>query len=234
MNKQKDRRLSWDSCYNARHIGGFVTADQQQTSSKAFVRTDNLSRLSAEGLQALREHGVTTIIDLREAFELDIDPPHFEPTSGQAGYPTYHHISLIDPKDEEGVKGVYKIKELGKLYCWMLDRFTNSIALIMKTMAQATGGTILFHCHSGRDRTGIIAGLLLALVGVPPDTIAQDYAVSNTYIQPTYEKELVEQPEVMLEMLAHLDKHYGGAENYLLQAGVTAKELHQLRTHLLG
>ncbi|MEM7112945.1 MAG: tyrosine-protein phosphatase [Chloroflexota bacterium] len=234
---QIDRRLPWDACYNVRHLGAFVTTNQQQTNKNGFVRSDNLARLSAMGQQSLRDYGVTTIIDLRDAYELDIDPPPFAPTSGQDGYPTYHHLPLMNADDEVGIKRVYELKG-GTLYCWMIDRFGPNIAAILKTMAQAArqapNGTILIHCHAGRDRTGIIMGLLLALVGVAPKTIAQDYAISNTYIQPTFEKPLTEQPEIMLEMLAHLDSQYGGVANYLLQAGMTEQELDQLRSHLLA
>ena len=152
---QIDRRLPWDACYNSRHLGGFIATNEQRTSRRAFVRTDNLARLSAAGQQALRDYGVTTIIDVRDAYELDIDPPPFAPTSGQDGYPTYHHLPLMNADDEVGIKGVYELKG-GKLYCWMIDRFGANIAAILKTMAnaiaQAPDSIVLFHCHAGRDR----------------------------------------------------------------------------------
>ncbi|MEO7908190.1 MAG: tyrosine-protein phosphatase [Roseiflexaceae bacterium] len=59
--------MNWDACYNARDLGGYVTADGRRTRWRAFVRADNLSRLTPDGQSALIEYGVRTMIDLRRA-----------------------------------------------------------------------------------------------------------------------------------------------------------------------
>ena len=62
----------------------------------------------------------------------------------------------------------------------------------MRNVAAAAPGGVLVHCHAGKDRTGLILGLVLALIGVPETIIAEDYAASDTYLQPLYEAMLAE------------------------------------------
>jgi protein-tyrosine phosphatase len=69
------------------------------------------------------------------------------------------------------------------MYHWMLDRFQKNTGIAVKQIANATKeGPVLFYCHQGRDRTGIIAAFLLLLAGVDKQVVANDYAISNMYI----------------------------------------------------
>jgi protein-tyrosine phosphatase len=234
MDKQTNRRLLWDGCYNVRDLGGYSTKHEKQTRWRAFVRADNLARLSQDGRNALISYGVNTIIDLRSDYELDIDPPPFAPMNGQNGYPQYMNLPLLDESDKNGMDLINQTQSLTEMYCIMIDRYQENIARVMEAFAKATNGTILFHCHSGRDRTGLIATMLLSLVGVDYPTIAKDYAISSVYIQPTFEKPLLEQPEIMLNFLAYLDTKYGGTRAYLLKSGMTEQDLTRIYSHLLG
>jgi protein-tyrosine phosphatase len=235
MNNMAERRLLWDACYNVRDLGDFTTQDNQQTRWQAFVRADNLARLSPIGQKAVIDYGVKTIIDLRSDYELDIDPPSFALLSEQSDYPYYVNLPLLNESDKEGIQLIDQSQSLSEMYRLIVDRFQENIAVILKACAaRSMNGTILFHCHSGRDRTGLIAAILLVLAGVDHLTIAKDYALSNVYIQPTYEKSLTEQPEIMLDLLAYLDTQYGGVRAYLLNGGVTAQELSYIQAFLLG
>jgi protein-tyrosine phosphatase len=109
----------------------------------------------------------------------------------------------------------------------------------------------LIHCTAGKDRTGIIVALLLGLVGVPDDVIADDYALSSTYLQGAYfddarlraeragipwaeyQLRLVCPASLMLDTLAWLAETYGGAEAYLLAQGQPPDVLSRLRERLL-
>ncbi|MCP5098208.1 MAG: tyrosine-protein phosphatase [Chloroflexi bacterium] len=234
MDKQNERRLLWDACYNIRDLGGYATHYNNETRWGAFVRADNLARLSLEGQAALIAYGVRTIIDLRSAYELDIDPPPFALTSGLDGYPHYLNLPMLDEDDVEGMELLNQMQSLFEMYCLIVDRFKSNIVQIMHAIAEAADGTILFHCHSGRDRTGLIAALLLSMAGADAATIAQDYAISSTYIQPTFEKTLTEQPKIMVDLLAHLETKYGGTRTYLLKSGMSKQELTHIQSYLLG
>ena len=66
-----DRRLDWDGCFNVRDLGGQLAAGRCTTRWGAIVRSDTTDRLTEAGWEALRAHGITTIVDLRDAAERD-------------------------------------------------------------------------------------------------------------------------------------------------------------------
>ena len=132
MDKETKRRLLWDACYNVRDLGGFTTQDNQQTRWGAYVRADNLARLSPAGREVLIDYGVTTIIDLRSDYELDIDPPPFAPLSEQSDYPYYVNLPLLDESDKEGIQLIDQSQSLSETYRLIVDRFQENIAVILR------------------------------------------------------------------------------------------------------
>ena len=124
----------------------------------------------------------------------------------------------------------------------MVDGFPDRIARAISAIANAPEGGVLVHCYAGKDRTGIVVALLLALVGVPKETIVDDYTVSADYLRPLWEEQRRlaiptvppgSPPEAMAEMLEHLGQAHGGAEAYLRTAGVTDEEIARLRERLV-
>ena len=235
MDSKDQHLLLWESCYNVRELGGFATNFGSHTRFGVFIRADNLARLSESGKESLLAYGVGTIIDLRSEYELEIDPPPFAQSSGQPNYPEYINTPFLNEDDKDAIEKLDQMKSLVEMYHWMLDKFQKNIGVAMTHLANATGkGPILFHCHSGRDRTGIVAAFLLLFAGVEKQIVVDDYALSNEYIQPTYAKTLYKNPEVMLATIEYLEQKYGGISSYLLQAGVTQKDLQRLVSHLMG
>ena len=253
MSNQTSRRLHWDACYNVRDLGGYATADGGRTRWGAFVRADNLSRLTPVGQSALLDYGVRTIIDLRRAFELTIDLNPFAMPSDQTRELTYLNLPLGLGADCDGILAVQAAEEgddatLLELYRRVLDHYGRGIAHVMTAIAAAPAGAVLFHCHAGKDRTGMVAALLLALSGVPNATIAEDYALSQGYLQPLFEQWLSQEPDpakrerlaamlgaapaTMLGVLAHLDQRHGGAARYLRAAGVAEADLARLQQRI--
>src|SRR5215212_4777488 len=100
------RRLYWDACYNVRDLGGYATVDGGHTRWDAFVRADNLSRLTPAGQSALIAYGVRTVIDLRRADELTIDLNPFAPPSGHTCAVTYLNLPLGLGADRDGIRAV--------------------------------------------------------------------------------------------------------------------------------
>jgi protein tyrosine/serine phosphatase len=248
--EQRARLLGWEACYNARDLGGYATADGGRTRWGAFVRADNLRRLTASGRTALLSYGVRTVIDLRRAGELRVDPNPFAERAADAALPIYLNLPLglgADSADVAAVAaaGAGEAGSLLKMSRQVLDRYWRGIASVMTAIAAAPEGAVLFHCHAGKDRTGLVAALLLAIAGVPEPTIAKDYALSGPCLQPIYGQRLSQEPdpqkrarlaqmlsavpETMLSILEHLNTRHGGAERYLLAAGVTPADLERLR-----
>ncbi len=247
---QSARRLSWDGCSNIRDLGGYPTSDGGQTRWRSLVRADTLCHLTADGRAALLDYGVLTVVDLRRSDELRLDPNPFAAPLGQAGIVTYLNLPLGAGASSDERTAVKAASEttLEALFCAVLDNYWRGIAAILAAIAGAPEGVVLFHCHAGKDRTGLVAGLLLALAGVPYPTIAEDYALSGVCLQPIYAERLRQEPdpaqrarmaawmstapETMLGILAHLDAKHGGAERYLLTSGVTEADVERIRRRL--
>jgi protein-tyrosine phosphatase len=95
------------------------------------------------------------------------------------------------------------------------------MAAVVAAIAHARPGGVVVHCVGGRDRTGLVSLLLLALVGVAPEHIVADYALTPDAWDGA--------GEVILALLAELD-----AEAYLRTAGLTQSDTEALRERLLA
>ncbi|MCO5191575.1 MAG: tyrosine-protein phosphatase [Anaerolineae bacterium] len=240
------RKLNWPNCHNARDLGGLPLPDGTQTRWQAIVRSDLPARLTAAGQQALLDYGIRTIIDLRRPNEVIEHPTEF----GRNAFTEYGLTILnipaerTDPAFRRSTKAAATRADL---YCGALQWMATENAAAIKAIAHARPGGILIHCHAGKDRTGITAALLLSVVGVAAADIAADYALTQKNLWPLYAKWVAEvgdeaeidpwykpitAPETMLATLDFLDKQYGGAAGYLLQAGVCESELRLLRQRL--
>jgi protein-tyrosine phosphatase len=200
--------------------------------------------LTPAGAQAVLDYGVRTVIDLRWSHELAQDP---NPFATHAGPAQFVHISMLGPTQQTWADRV-RTDDGTRGYRSMLDHFQPEITQVMRTIAHAPEGGVLFHCHAGKDRTGVTAMLLLSLADVSNDTIAADYALTTEYIKPAYAKQLSDDadpnerarlqtdlncpPEVALRTLAHLRECYGGAAAYLRQIGLQADEVARLRARM--
>ena len=231
--------LAWPTCHNMRDLGGYRTSDGGYTRWGAFIRGDSPCRLTSDGLAALAAYGVHTVVDLRTPGELESEP---SPFAGR-DVPRYLHRPLIAELRD------FNVDDYLAGHLDMLDRGGPAIAGIMEAIATAPDGAVLFHCHAGKDRTGLIAALLLSLAGVSDETVAADYALSERYLAGYYERLLTERewdekqlrqlsasrscpPETMRAILTRLHDHHGGANRYLLGAGLSPGLLDRLYRRL--
>ncbi len=158
-----------------RDLGGLPLADGRSIRHGAFVRADSPHNMTAAGFDALRAHGVRTVIDLRMARELEMLPNPLREQPDLA----FHHISLLGgPGDPQYLRDV-NLPPHAEWVQMMVDLAQPRLAECMRVIAAAPAGGILFHCYAGKDRTGLIADMLLSLVGVPDEVIADDYVLTN-------------------------------------------------------
>ena len=221
--------LDWQGCFNVRDLGGIPTAGGGRTRRRAVVRADCVEGLTEPGWSALTAYGIRTVIDLRNDDELgsDIAPrPHDLDTV---------HLPLDDIDDTEfwGDRWYDDPEYATPLYYRAhLERFPARSARVITAIARAQPGGVLFHCVRGRDRTGQIAMLVLALSGVVPEAVAADYCISNDCLPDREADDFLSREgtsagEVIVSTLASLD-----VAAQLRRGGLADNDLARLRSRL--
>ena len=244
---QENRQLNWPNCYNVRDLGGLPTKDGATIQFGRIIRSDMPRRLSDKGRKMMWEYGVRTILDLRTPWQAVEEPSNTSLQSDAPRFPTYINISIETYKPEVSTE----IGDAGSreaVYCIMLDSYPEQIKLIMEAIVVAREGGVLIHCHAGKDRTGTISALLLAVAGVSHEHICEDYALSQAALWPQWEKMVEESDEVdeshlffrpdspkesMQYVLDHLTQRYGGVVPYLQSTGLSEETLERLRQKLI-
>lgn len=243
MNSPLSRHIAIAGAYNIRDLGGYRTPDGE-TAWRRVLRADALHRLDAEGVASLVEAGVATVIDLRHNNECAEQPNPF----ARHHAVRYHNVSLfadLAPTAEPGEDALFV------LYRKALDERCETIARVLTLIAEAGEGAVLFHCTAGKDRTGIIAALLLAIAGVETALILEDYALTAEMIAPMIE-ELVEgaktrgiaaegfmpflaaEPATMAMTIEHIETTYGSMRGYLTRIGLSQDTIGKLAKRLSG
>lgn len=161
-----------------RDLGGLPTLDGTQTTWGAVVRGDTPDHLTDHGWSALRAYGIRTIIDLRHEYKPEL------PVRGSGVMNV--SVPLDDHNDTEFWQRWDGLDCTPLYYRAFLDRFPQRIVDVIAAVADAPAGGVLVHCAGGRDRTGLIVLLLLALAGVPAEVIAADYALSAQRLEPAW------------------------------------------------
>jgi protein-tyrosine phosphatase len=204
-----------------------------------LLRADDLVQLDGRGVRALADYGVGTVLDMRWPEEAAVQP---SPIPASLPQVRYARISLLMLSETEWrLRGHEGAKEQWK--CVVLERARPELRMVLSFIAAADASPLLFHCVAGKDRTGLIAALLLALADVVPAAIAADYAQSAQNLRAAY---LLRHPPAdhvrILEALrcpedgAHNMLKYlaaaGGIRAYLEAVGLSGGEIARLRARL--
>lgn len=233
------RLLDFPALLNARDLGGYATRDGGHTRFGSLVRADDLARLTPEGVAALTRFGVETVIDLRWTEEVQTYP---SPVTRDLGRVRYRQISLLARSEDEWRSLCGECTKI-EWKCRVLERSRTELKAVLQAIAAASSGPLLFHCVAGKDRTGVVAALLLANADVEPAAIAWDYAVSTERLRDGYlarypdidPDELMEAlhcpEEGVYRMLEHLEG-LGGVRGYLELIGLSEVEIELLRARL--
>ncbi len=243
------RDLAWDGCLNVRDLGGLPTENGKRTRFGSVIRADSVGLLTPDGWRALLETGVTRIVDLRAQVEIDEDPPRGSDVE-------VVHVPVLDHFDEESWEEIRALSEAAPshaaatelVYLRFLEHCRPSFVKAVEAVATAPG-PVVFHCHGGKDRTGLVAAILLRLAGVPVEVIVEDYALSEGRLEPRHRRWLADAQdeaerarierisatpgEAMRTVLDALDRRYGGVARYLLDGGLSREALEAARSRLL-
>jgi len=230
------RRLPLAGCFNFRDLGGYPTSSGGRIRWRTLFRADGLTRLDEADFEMLADIGLSTVIDLRTVGEIDergrFSDAHFEVE--------YHHLPLTDvlPPDSEMARYT-EPSFVTSRYRQLFTEGSESIAKALAVLAQPGTLPAVFHCSAGKDRTGILAALVLGFLGVPDEIIVHDYALSGEamvgmleWLKREYadDVESVERyapaitsahPEAMAEFLSMLREEHGGFDELAGSLGVT-------------
>lgn len=266
--QQHTRGPRLHTLYNVRDLGGYPTQDGQITQPGRFLRADAPIRLDEHDRLALASYPVRTVIDLRSDSEIRSAPSVFAHDAGV----NYHHVSLMGEDIGQAMAALadhaYALKQAqakeqtkrtssldpqdslpyqvgpSDFYIMLLERSQESIGQVMNILADAPPGASLFNCSHGKDRTGVIAALLLLLAGVSEDDVIENYRVSDVLLQPWFDTFIHEVPEKdmvfyntnplhMRKTLDHLATQYGSAADLLVRCGVSSDQQDRLKRKLL-
>lgn len=224
------QRYDWIHTFSVRDLGYTPTMNGKYIKPQRFIRSDAPHTIDDAVKEFLIEHNIITIIDLRNTKIANMNPNAFVSDNR---FHCYNFPLAINAKVANSENDVIEN------YYQMLENDT-AITNIFGTMANSVGG-ILFHCQEGKDRTGIIAGILLLLAGASDIDIYADYEISNVYlyemvktaktILPDYL--LYAKPEYMENILRYLRNKYETVEDYLLSKGISKTEIYKLKSKLL-
>lgn len=230
-------RITLDGTHNARDIGGYPTADHKMTKLKRFVRTDGLDALTVHDVEKLLEYGVRVDIDLRGTDEVARTADRLQSVPAIE----YVNINLLGHIMDVIASGNGDApKTLGDMYIATLKSGQEYFKQIFELMLKEQQKTILFHCSAGKDRTGMVAAMLLMLAKVDEQTIIEDYAISARYLSPIMDQFAVENDASLSHFLNSdaenikmfidaINQDYGGIEAYLKLCGLGDEQITNLR-----
>lgn len=167
----------FETLYNVRDLGGHRTAGGFTTAAGVLFRADGLHRASPSDTRRLLSLGIRTVVDLRSDGERRAEGVFAAPTV------SVHHAPLLERVWGEGERPEWAGEDLdgpgllAALYEWLLSERSAAIATAVTALAEADGPAA-FHCSAGKDRTGLVAALVLSTCGVGAEAIAADYATS--------------------------------------------------------
>ncbi len=232
------KRLALENIINCRDLGGYPCRDGRVTGFGRFLRCGMPKTPTQDDIVKLMKYGVSTVIDLRGDWESENMPSVFKFLDGVE----YHHICLFEIN--AALSDEYA-GSLEKSYEVSIERYKQNYAEVLRLIAQAKNGCLMFNCYFGKDRTGILSALLLSIAGASPEDIIADYQVSYTYIVPFIEKARANHDESMWEtndenfysdannmaaLLNYINKNYGSVMGYIKSIGVDDETVEKIRS----
>lgn len=166
-----DRTLRVDGLVNARDLGGLTRTDGTATPRGVFFRSENVDQVTPEGWEQLRASGVRTIVDLRQPSERARDG------NARPDWVTSIQVDLDGLENTEFWNGYLDNGLVGTALYFLphLEAMPERAGAVLSAIVTAPEGGVLFHCMGGRDRTGLIALLLLRAADADPEDIVDDY-----------------------------------------------------------
>jgi protein-tyrosine phosphatase len=244
------RRIDFEGAHNFRDLGGYPSELGGELRWGLVYRAGRIDQLTGRDQELFESLGIRTVFDLRRHDERERCP---DPVANV-------HVCLMSrvfddasmPDTAAFVDHDHSVEFLRQLYIGLLAHAGREIGEILTGIARADALPVLFHCTAGKDRTGVVAALLLSWLGVDRETVLDDFELTEQYIGHELHEEMFQRmlergmaPEAAAGMLhasrdtmaAALDEleiRFGGIERYLREmAGLDTATLTALRERLI-
>ncbi len=246
----RDRLVPFEGAHNFRDLGGYESALGGITRWGVVYRAGRLDGMTAADRAEFERLGIRTVYDLRRDDERAVAPDPWPNV----------HVCLMSkvldgqPMPARGtlVERDHGVQFMRLLYSGLLAHAGAEIGTLLRSIADAGALPAVFHCTAGKDRTGVVAALLLSWLGVDREVVLDDFELTDSYVRREHHEEMFQRmldrgmgPEAaagmlaaprasMASALAELDTVYGGIEAYLRgPAGLDDATLTRLRSALL-
>lgn len=241
MYMQSVVRLPLKNAFNVRELGGYPNCNGQVTSYHYLLRADDLFNLDQNDIDLLLSYGVTSVVDLRSASELSSYPDPFSKIN-QVNYINIPLLENVDAPHLTNVVNENPAQFLTQSYLEMIKDSTEAIRNVFEFIAMQEG-CVLFHCAAGKDRTGIIAMLLLGLAEVSKSDIIANYMLTEVYIKENsmvqqsadkFPAELMQSKPAYIEpVIDYILSAFENIENYLTHIGLTKDLLLTIKSKMI-
>jgi len=253
-----ERRLPLQGPDNFRDLGGYETHDGRRVRWHRIYRSDDLAGLTRRDLALLRSLGIRGVCDLRSAPERSRDPNRS--VAGVSVHEMGIEVVGVDPVDLR-----HRIRTGGldasEIEATMIAAYRSFVtdhadhwARMLELISNPDNLPTVVHCTAGKDRTGFASALVLLLLGVPEQTVLEDYLATNRYqahtrlwlerLVPIYSffrtgaadmaPLLDARPAYLRASLEEIEHGWGGVERYAEQRlGFSSTEQARLRSLLV-
>jgi protein-tyrosine phosphatase len=260
------RHVALDGAVNVRDIGGYRSVDGLEVMRGRLFRGDTLSQLTSADVDRLDLLGLRTVIDLRTPGEIllggddrlpyGLEFAHLPVSGGDLGT-IYELIASGDHERQWRELGA------GRAASFMAEmnrgfvsdaRQREAFGAALRLLCSPGRLPLLYHCSSGRDRSGWMTAIVLTALGVPRELVLRDYLLSNDFHRTGYQKlrfdlvklGIVADPELLRPVIEQsatylgaafeeVDRRYGSFGRFLTHGLVVSEAmLSELRRALLG
>jgi protein-tyrosine phosphatase len=225
---------------NFRDLGGLPTVDGRVTRHGVLFRSSALEELSSRDVRLLIDDiGLRTVIDLRSVDDRETAHSLLDTPIRYVNLPISRGESTTSLERPMGADGR---ADMARIYGMYLEVSSPSIRQIFAELSSGATPAV-FHCAAGKDRTGVVAALLLCAIGVTRDAVIADFMETEpvlgdivAYLQrrPAYADVVLRfppgtmdvDPKFMIDFLDDVEWAYGGVSAWLTQhAGVPAESI---------
>lgn len=182
----RQRVLPLEGGQNFRDLGGYKTSDGREVKWGALYRSGAMNRLTEADFRYLASLGLQTVVDFRDNKERSKEPVSWPAASSPTVFTrdySMDHSALAGQLTKPGLTGEKATAAMAELYREIPITFADQYKVLFQQLLQDKGA-LAFNCSAGKDRTGVAAAILLTALGVPRETVVEDYLLSNQYFRP--------------------------------------------------